>query len=222
MEDWYTDVFTRGQFWHSGIVIACVCVPACACVCQSLACSHDNSSAVQAGITKFGPEVQNTLVKILIVLRGGWPWSSRLNLTLNSNFILPKFQFVHVISIQWFELRVSQFGPEMHLSTVKIPNNLGLDWLCPSISFLILHSILVNYRAGVTLASRPPPICNPSRIIAAGWSHWSSFFPSELIQACWIKWSPRLFHGPTVSQYVHVLQYTDLWRLTVSWPMMNS
>ena len=50
-------IFTRGQFWPSGIVIAPVCVSVSVCVClcvyQSLACPHDNSSAVQARITKF-------------------------------------------------------------------------------------------------------------------------------------------------------------------------
>ena len=47
-----------------------------------------------------------------------------------------------MISFQRFELRVSQFGPEMRLSTVKTPVNFGLDWHCPSISFLILKPIL--------------------------------------------------------------------------------
>ena len=62
-------IFTRGQFWPSGIVVACVCVYVCVCLCvrQSWACPSDNSSTVQAGITKFGPEKQNTLVKIPIV-----------------------------------------------------------------------------------------------------------------------------------------------------------
>ena len=46
-------IFTRGQFWPSGIVIAPVCVSVSVCVYQSLACPHDNSSAVQARITKF-------------------------------------------------------------------------------------------------------------------------------------------------------------------------
>ena len=32
------------------------------CVYQSRACPHDNSSPIQARITKFGPEMQNTLV----------------------------------------------------------------------------------------------------------------------------------------------------------------
>ena len=47
-------VFTRCHFWPSGIVIACVCVSVHVCVYQSLACLNDNSSAVQARITKFG------------------------------------------------------------------------------------------------------------------------------------------------------------------------
>ena len=34
------DVFTRGQFWHSGIVIACVCVCVCVSVCVSLCVNH--------------------------------------------------------------------------------------------------------------------------------------------------------------------------------------
>ena len=66
--------FTRGQFWPSGIVIACacVCVRVCVCesVCQSLACPRDNLGPVQARIAKFGPKMQMTLVKVPIVLGG--------------------------------------------------------------------------------------------------------------------------------------------------------
>ena len=29
-------LFTRGQFWPSGIVVACVCVCVCMCVCPSI------------------------------------------------------------------------------------------------------------------------------------------------------------------------------------------
>ena len=39
----------------------------CVCVYQSRACPHDNSSPSQARITKFGPEMQNTLVWVPIV-----------------------------------------------------------------------------------------------------------------------------------------------------------
>ena len=43
-------------------VCVCVCVCVCLCVRQSWACPSDNLSTVQARITKFGPEMQNTLV----------------------------------------------------------------------------------------------------------------------------------------------------------------
>ena len=58
----YFIIFTRGQFWPSGIVIACicVCVYVCLSVCQSLACPRDNSEPVQARITKFGPKMQTS------------------------------------------------------------------------------------------------------------------------------------------------------------------
>ena len=46
---------------------ASVCVCVCVCVHQSSVCLDDNLSPAQATITKFGPEVQNTLVKIPIV-----------------------------------------------------------------------------------------------------------------------------------------------------------
>ena len=82
----FFNIFTRGQFWPSGIVIACVCVSVCPCVYQSLACPHDNSSAGQARITKFGSEIQSTLVKMPIVFGGDHPWHSRSNLTWKSNF----------------------------------------------------------------------------------------------------------------------------------------
>ena len=37
-------------------------------VCQSRACPHDNSSLIQVRIIKFGPEMQNTLVRSLLFL----------------------------------------------------------------------------------------------------------------------------------------------------------
>ena len=66
-------VFTRGQFWPSGIVVDCVSVCLClsvclVCLCQSLAYPRDNSGLVEARITKFGPKMQNTLVKVSLVL----------------------------------------------------------------------------------------------------------------------------------------------------------
>ena len=57
--------FTRGQFWPSGIVVACVWVSGCQTVCQSLACPRDNSGPIQARITTLRPNVQNNLVSLL-------------------------------------------------------------------------------------------------------------------------------------------------------------
>ena len=74
---------TRGQFWPSGIVIACMClfVHVSVCAYQSLACPRYNLRLVQARITKFGPKMQNNFVKITIVFEGNQPWSLRLYLT---------------------------------------------------------------------------------------------------------------------------------------------
>ena len=58
-------IFTRGQFWPPGIVVAPVRPSV-----RPQVCPRDNSSPVQAGITKFGPKMQNTLVKVPIVLGG--------------------------------------------------------------------------------------------------------------------------------------------------------
>ena len=44
------------------------------------ACPRDNWSPVQARTTKFGPEVQNTLVKIPTVMRVDWAWHVKFNL----------------------------------------------------------------------------------------------------------------------------------------------
>ena len=63
----------------------CRCLRVCVCVRvsvrQSSACPCNNSSTVQARITKFGPEMEKTLVKIPIILWDDWPWTSRSNRT---------------------------------------------------------------------------------------------------------------------------------------------
>ena len=76
-------VFTRGQFWPSGIVVACVCP----CVRQSCACLRDNSSQVRARIAKFWPKLQNILLKIPIAFGTDWAWPSKSNFTLLKNSV---------------------------------------------------------------------------------------------------------------------------------------
>ena len=46
---------------------------------QFWTCPDHNSLPIQARITKFGPEVENSLVKVPIVLGGNWPRPSRSN-----------------------------------------------------------------------------------------------------------------------------------------------
>ena len=113
----------------------------CVCVYQSRACPHDNSSPIQARITKFRQEMQNTLVWVPIILGDDWPWSSRSNLTWKSNFT-PFWACSHHYSSA-IQARITTFGPKMHLSTVKIPTNLGLDWFWSSLSFSILKPIFL-------------------------------------------------------------------------------
>ena len=61
---YYSLIFTWGQFWHLGIIIACICLFVHVCV-------HVNPNSllhVQVRITKFWSEVQYTLVDIPIIL----------------------------------------------------------------------------------------------------------------------------------------------------------
>ena len=129
--------FTRGQFWPSGIVVACVCVcvSVCLCVCQSLACPRDNSGPVQTRIAKFGPTMQNTLVKVPIVLRGNRPWTSRSNLTSKSEFT--PFWACSDHKSLLIQPRSTKFGPEVENSLVKVPIVLDGNWPRPSRSNLI-------------------------------------------------------------------------------------
>ena len=116
-------VFTRGQFWPSGIVIACVCVcvRVCVCqtVCQSLACPLDNLGPVQARIAKFGPKMQKTLVKVPIVWGGNWSWPSRSNLTSKSEFT--PFWACPDHNSSPIQVRITKFRPEVENSLVKVP-----------------------------------------------------------------------------------------------------
>ena len=123
--------FTRGQFWPSGIVVACVCVSVCpcvrvsVCVCQSRACPHDNSPLVQARFTKFGTKVQKTLVKVPIVFGDDRPWPSRSNLTLKSNFTSFWACPPHNSSV--VHARITKFGPQMHIKLALLRSLLILD-----------------------------------------------------------------------------------------------
>ena len=118
-----------------------LCVRVFVCVYQSWACPHDNSPLVQARITKFGTKVQKTLVKVPIVFWHDRPWPSRSNLTWKSNFT--SFLACPPHNSSAVEARITKFGRLMHLSTVKIHINFGLDWFWSSPSFSILKPIFL-------------------------------------------------------------------------------
>ena len=116
---WYIRFYSRPvlAFGYCRCLRLCVCV--CLSVCQSRVCPRDNSSPVQARITKFGAQMQNTLVKVPIVLWGDRLWPSRSNLTWKSNFT--SFWAYPDSNLSSVQARVTKFRPKMHLSTVKIP-----------------------------------------------------------------------------------------------------
>ena len=80
--------FYPSHFWPLGVVVACVYVSVCMCVfvcvfvCVCIwitSYPHNSLSPVLGGITKFGPQVQNTLLKITIVVWVDWSWPSWSN-----------------------------------------------------------------------------------------------------------------------------------------------
>ena len=79
------NIFTRGQSWPTGIVVACVC-PSVRPSVRHQVCPRNNSLPVEASFTKFWPKMQNTLVKVPIVFGGNRPWPSRSNLRSKSKF----------------------------------------------------------------------------------------------------------------------------------------
>ena len=95
----------------------CRCLRLCVCqfVCQSLACPRDNSGPVQARITKFGPKMQKTLVKVPIVLGGNWPWPPRSNVPRN----LPHFELVRTITHYPFKLGSPNLGQRCKIAWLR-------------------------------------------------------------------------------------------------------
>ena len=119
---------------------ASVCVYQCVCLsaCQSLACPHDNWGPVQVRITKFGPKVQNNLVKVPVVLWSDWSCPSRSNLMLNVKFLL-FWAYLHHNSSP-IQTRITKFRPEVQCTLVKFPIVLEANWPWTSRSNLTYKS----------------------------------------------------------------------------------
>ena len=151
-----------------------VCVSVC--VYQSRACLHDNSSLIQARITKFGPEMLNTLVWVPIGFDDDRPWPSRSNLTWNANFT--SFWACSHHNSSAVQAKITKFGPKTHLSTVEIPINFGLDWFWSSLSFPILKPIFLPNLFALFLYCIywDPSLVNISETIAGDWSNQMGFW----------------------------------------------
>ena len=130
---YWSEFYYRGQFWPSGIVVACVClcvcVSVCVCVRQTRACLRH-----KARTTKFGQKVQNNLVKLPIVLGGDWPWLSRSNLTWKAKFTplwaCPRHNSPSI------QTRNTKFELKMQANLLEVHIVLGGDWLRASWSSL--------------------------------------------------------------------------------------
>ena len=121
---------TRGQFWPSGIVVACVCLSVCPSV--RVCGKHLLVRAITHHLFKLGSLNLDHKCKrpwlgsLLFWGVGDWPWPSRSNLTSKSKFTpfwaCPRHDSPPI------EVTISKFGTKMHPSTVQIPTNFGLDW----------------------------------------------------------------------------------------------
>ena len=97
------------------------------------------------------------------------------------------------------DVRLSKFGTKMYVSTVKVPNDLGIDWPWCSVSFLISNllffftKLCISYSLALfcTYLVRPSPVSVPHPTwlhthtdsyawtmtqgnFTTWWDHWSS------------------------------------------------
>ena len=134
-------IFTQGQFWPSGIVVACVCL----CVCVSV--NHELVRAIihqpfKLGSPNLVQRSKTPWLRSLLFFWGNWPWPSRSNLTSNSK-LTPFWACPNHYSPPIL-VRISKLGQEMHFSTVKIPVNSRFDWPWTSPSFRIPKLIFLH------------------------------------------------------------------------------
>ena len=126
-------IFTGGQFWPSGIVVACVCV--CVCVCGN----HELVRMIthhpfKLGSPNLGQRCKTTSLRSLLFY-GTFDLDLQGQIELKSKFT--PFWACPCHNSPPIEVTISKFRTKMHLSTVQIPTNFGLDWNWSSIQFLI-------------------------------------------------------------------------------------
>ena len=110
-----------------------VCVSVRYSVCQPSACPRDNLWCSQARITKLVSEVQNTLIKIPIVLVAIELDLQRQIWLKNPNW--PHFELVRTITHHLFKLGSPNLNPQMQNTSIKLPIVWGVDWCWSSHQF---------------------------------------------------------------------------------------
>ena len=173
-------IFTRGQFWPSGIVVACVCVSVCSCVYQSFACPHDNLSSRQARITKFSVRVQNTLVKVPIVL-GVIRMIYKLSdifwhkITQNNWSDLLKFHFTKISArLQYLQCVNNGDTTVLHIA-IDFMCYCILYWYIRLISIIVVMIYIHPYVPNATSSDKYHPL------MIDGWNIW----PEHVYHLLW-------------------------------------
>ena len=144
-----------------------------------------------------------TLVKIPVVLGCDWPWSSRWNLTSKAKF--SPFWACPCHNSPPIEVTISKYGIKIHLSTVQIPCNFGLDWNWSSIEYLISNPDQIElcmYIIGILYWGQ----------LVWTLGELKEFGGSGPIQRIVIGAAPwhRLFHSVNVSWWDHIECATGL------------
>ena len=136
----FSSLITRGQYWPSGIVVACVCPSVRPSVHKFVrAITHH---PFKLGSPNLDHRCKRPWLKSLLFWEVIDLWPSGSNLTLKSK--LTPFWACPTHYSSPIQVRISKFGPQMHFSTVKIPVNSKLDWPWTSLSFLIPKIICLN------------------------------------------------------------------------------
>ena len=120
------------------------------------------------GSTNLNQRCQTPLVKSPIVLGSDWSWLQG-QIYLESQ-ILPNFELVHVISLQWFTLSPNLYQ-KLILAILKFI--LILDLIGFVFQFHFLSKTWFGYTGPVLQSQHNHPICNPSQIIADWWCYCS-------------------------------------------------
>ena len=122
-----------------------------------------------------------TLVKIPIVF-GTIDLKLQGQIELKSQN-LPHFELVRTISHHQLKSVFPNFGQNMHLSTVKVPIDFGLDWPWCSVSFLISNLfILPKFAPHYSFASVCIYLVRPSQVSAAH-STWHRTYTDSFMYA---------------------------------------